>query len=127
MVTVNQLCPECTEAGALVSQQTMIHQLKLPWKEQGSKEGYFFCANKRCDIVYFADSNLCFKTKDLRQKVGVKSADDDELICYCFDVSFAEAKKDGSAKAYVIAQTKAGQCACKVRNPSGSCCLKDFP
>jgi hypothetical protein len=27
----------------------------------------------------------------------------------------------------VMAQTKAGLCSCDTSNPSGRCCLKDFP
>ena len=30
-------------------------------------------------------------------------------------------------KEFVMAQTKAQNCACEIRNPSGKCCLVDFP
>jgi hypothetical protein len=28
---------------------------------------------------------------------------------------------------FVVEQTKLKHCACEVQNPSGKCCLKDFP
>ena len=34
---------------------------------------------------------------------------------------------DLMARAYIIRQTKRRTCACDVRNPSGQCCLKNFP
>jgi hypothetical protein len=54
-------------------------------------------------------------------------------VCYCFDISMADieaARKenDGDAcRQFVIQQTKASTCDCETRNPSGKCCLGDFP
>jgi len=48
-------------------------------------------------------------------------------VCYCFGVSRSDFRNDPATKDYVIAQTKAGLCSCDTSNPSGRCCLKDFP
>ncbi len=118
-------CPACGADAAQVSAQTIRHQLKQPWQWQESKQDYYFCASKGCDIVYFAADTRITQAA-LRQTVGVKTDADDALLCYCFDVARRDAAL-AHVRAYVVAQTQAGQCACKVRNPSGRCCLKDFP
>jgi hypothetical protein len=49
------------------------------------------------------------------------------MLCYCFGVTKADARSDPGIKKFVMAQTKLGLCACEMRNPSGRCCLPDFP
>ena len=49
------------------------------------------------------------------------------MLCYCFGVSRADFDRNPGTKDFVTAQTKAGLCACETSNPSGRCCLKDFP
>jgi len=38
-----------------------------------------------------------------------------------------EAATQPDAKSFVIEKTKGHFCECEARNPSGKCCLKDFP
>jgi len=52
---------------------------------------------------------------------------DDSPLCYCFGISMNDYRRDPSLKDVVSAKTKAGLCSCKTMNPSGNCCLKDFP
>jgi len=63
----------------------------------------------------------------MRTPVGVKEASADTLLCYCFGVSKQDFQTDPATREFVVAQTKAGLCSCDTRNPSGRCCLKDFP
>jgi len=130
-MATKQPCPQCAALAASVTTQTIQHQLKQPWLWQADKSGYYFCASPACRIVYFSVAGDIIHGEALRQTVGIKSMDDSgtdnsALICYCFDVSLADAKASPDAKAYVMAQTKQKLCACHVRNPSGQCCLKDF-
>ena len=78
-------------------------------------------------MVYFGLDGSVINKSELRIKVGVKEKTNDAQICYCFGVSKALAIQNSDIKAYVIQQTKEKNCACDIRNPSGRCCLKDFP
>jgi len=42
-------------------------------------------------------------------------------------VRLGDYQSDKRLKDFVVEQTKADVCACDIRNPSGRCCLKDFP
>ena len=120
-------CPECGETCVSVLAQTIKHHLKKPWLWDDGGMDYYFCASQGCDTVYFTlDKREIITPDKLRTQVGTKSKAEDATVCYCFDVCRKDTV-DTSVKAYVVAQTKAGQCACKIRNPSGRCCLKDFP
>jgi len=123
-----QHCPKCNNNCSSVSLATVLHHIKQPWQQLDSDDdSYFFCRTPDCNVVYF-DTSASSITKDkLRSKVGIKETDESSLICYCFDVNRHEAQTNPHAKAFVIEQTKNGTCTCATYNPSGKCCLKDFP
>ena len=123
----HQACPENNKEYGEVPYKTILHHLKEPWNLTLKEQTYYFCADPDCDVVYFTYGNTTIKKDQLRTKVGSKETADDALICYCFDVSRAAAQTDEKAKAFVIEQTKKSLCSCSTRNPSGKCCLKDFP
>ena len=77
--------------------------------------------------MYFGQDNSVIKQSDLRTKVGVKDKSEQAIICYCFGVTKDEAYRYPDIKTFVIEQTKKKICACESMNPSGKCCLKDFP
>lgn len=106
---------------------TMAHHLKQPWARKAPDCRHFFCAAAGCDVVYFAENGKVFRVSDVRTAVGTKDASDTACICYCFGVSRADAWRDSGARDYVLAQTENRVCACDKMNPSGRCCLKDFP
>lgn len=110
-----------------VSPKTISHHLKEAWKWKDNGARYFFCDDPACDVVYFGDDDSVINKSQLRQPVGVKEASNDTLACYCFGVTKADAIADPGIRDYVKNQTKHAQCACDTRNPSGRCCLKDFP
>jgi hypothetical protein len=125
--TKKRCCPineiECVE----VSVRTITHHIKQPWLWNDRGHRYFFCDDPACDVVYFgADDSLLLKSQ-LRTGVGIKDNSDNAMLCYCFGVSRTDAIADPSIKDFVIAQTKKGLCSCETSNPSGRCCLKDFP
>lgn len=120
-------CPENSKDYIGVSHKTIIHHIKSPWDKELSEEQYYFCDDPECDVVYFGLEGSLINKSELRTAVGVKEKDNDALICYCFGVSKAAAKQEPEIKAYVIEKTKESLCSCDIRNPSGRCCLKDFP
>lgn len=120
-------CPENGMECVEVSAKTISHHLKQPWKWKDAGIRYFFCPDPDCDAVYFGDDNSIISRSQLRTRVGVKEKSSDTPACYCFGVSKADAINDPGIREYVMAQTKNAQCSCDVSNPSGRCCLKDFP
>lgn len=110
-----------------VKSKTIIHHLNEPWAWVEKQQAYYFCGDPECDVVYFGQDNSVINKNALRTAVGVKQNPNSGLVCYCFGVSFDAALKSPAIKQFVTEKTKIGICACGVRNPSGKCCLKDFP
>ena len=127
-------CPKCGTLQNNVLYQTIIHQLSSPATlNLDLNQAYYFCKNAACDGVYFDSLGKVFIQQDCRQDIGQKSTAPKRQICYCFDVTYDQvidefaAEGRSKTKAFVIAQTKSKNCACETRNPSGRCCLVDFP
>lgn len=121
------VCPANRKEYAEVPFATILHHLKTPWKVGLVEQTYYFCDDANCDVVYFGIDNTMIRQEALRTEVGIKTKNDDALTCYCFDVSHQQARDNPAAKTFVIEQTKHGRCSCATSNPSGKCCLKDFP
>jgi hypothetical protein len=120
-------CPVSGEECAEVPAKTIAYHIRDSWKWLAKAEHYFFCADPDCDVVYFGDDGTIFRQSQLRTRIGLKNKADDLLVCYCFGVTRAEALSDSSIRDYVVKQTKNKLCSCDTCNPSGRCCLKDFP
>jgi len=110
-----------------VSFKTVVHHLSKPWQSKNATQNYYFCDDPDCDVVYFGDDDSTIKKDKIRTPIGVKDRSNESTICYCFGVSKADAIHDQHIKEYVTDQTKKKMCECETRNPSGKCCLKDFP
>jgi hypothetical protein len=120
-------CPQNGQEYAEVQAKTITHHLKHPWGWKDEGKRYFFCSDPECDIVYFSEDDAVITRQQLRSVVGVKENNADAPVCYCFGVTRADAMADPSIREYVAEQTKMKHCSCDVSNPSGRCCLKDFP
>jgi hypothetical protein len=120
-------CPVDGKECAEVSARTIAYHIRDAWKWKFQAGRYFFCNDPACPVVYFGDDGTIIQQSQLRTHVGVKSSLDDDLVCYCFGVSRANALNDSSIRDYVVVQTKSKLCSCDTCNPSGRCCLKDFP
>ena len=126
-LTTRHRCPvngmEYKEVGA----RTILHHIKEPWAWEERTQAYYFCEDPECDVVYFGQDESVIDKSELRTSVGIKEKSVTSLVCYCFGVSFHEASRNPEIKQFVTEKTKGSVCACEVRNPSGRCCLKDFP
>ena len=120
-------CPENGKHCIEVPYNTVLHHVKEPWNLRPKEQAYYFCDDPECDVVYVGIDGFTIRKNQLRTKVGIKEASDDTLICYCFGVSKSVALTNEKAKAFVVERTKDSQCSCTTYNPSGRCCLKDFP
>lgn len=106
----------------------MLQHIKSPWLHSlTNKQAFFYCNSALCGVVYFSPDGTTFKKSDIRVEIGVKEQKDSALICFCFGVSKAQATSDKKIKEFVANQTRLSLCACDISNPSGRCCLKDFP
>jgi len=122
-------CPCCGQPGQPVALQTLKHQVK-PEHLQAVETGSFnFCRTATCDVVYFSGNGVALTKADVRQRVGLKETEDPVPICYCFGftekVAVDEIRATGKCTIpqRITAEVKAGNCACEIRNPQGSCCL----
>ena len=124
---VNQhKCPVNNQQYKSVSTRTVSHHVKQPWNLRTADRTFYFCDDPKCNAVYFSDDNSVITKSQLRTEVGIKSNSADSLVCYCFGVTKSQSS-DPEIKNYIIEQTKHGICSCDTTNPSGKCCLKDFP
>lgn len=122
-----QSCPVNHQDYILVPLKTVLHHIKDSWKANLKEQGYYYCNDPECDVVYFGADGATIKKSELRTKIYNKEKDNDLLVCYCFGISQADAKNNSEIKDFVVQQTKLGNCSCETSNPSGRCCLKDFP
>jgi hypothetical protein len=107
--------------------RTISHHIREPWAWVPTAARYFFCKDPECEVVYFGDDGSTISKSQLRTPLGVKERADDSLLCHCFGVRKIDAQLDSSIRDFVAAKTKAGMCSCETSNPSGQCCLADFP
>ncbi len=124
------VCPRNGRAYPGVKRRTVLHQLRKPWARDLADQGYYFCDDPDCDVVYFGEDQSMLLRHDIRNHIGQKSRDTERTICYCFDVDFTDletAEMKINARQFVIEQTRNASCDCEIRNPSGKCCLADFP
>ncbi|MDP2804545.1 MAG: hypothetical protein Q8O24_01255 [Gallionellaceae bacterium] len=122
-----QICPSCGGEHTEVSARTIAHHIKQSWQWGEHAQKYFFCDNPHCDVVYFGENNITILMPQLRTKVGIKERSDEALLCYCFGVTRTDVMNDPCIKDFVVEKTKQKICSCETSNPSGRCCLKQFP
>ncbi len=91
---------------------------------------YRFCGTPGCEVVYYGpEGNGVFRVNDLRVRVGQKVKELSTPLCDCFDFTVedieAEIRRSGKTTIpeRIRAEVKAGNCACEVKNPQGTCCL----
>lgn len=123
-------CPSCGEKGKTVDTQAVKALLAVSLRSLQA-EHYRFCRTQTCPVVYFSnDGSEQYQEDDLREPVHQKHPDAaDVFVCYCFrhtpGTIRAELleRSESTVVAEINAGIKAGQCACEIRNPQGSCCL----
>ena len=126
-VPKRHICPANGIAYGQVPSLTIKHQIKSPWSWSPTDQGYYFCTDPDCPIVYFGEDDSTIEKTELRSEIGFKSKSEQAIVCYCFGVTKSQAKADPDIRDFVIQETKQHQCACEARNPSGKCCLSEFP
>ena len=126
----NALCPTSHTIGHKVDLITVKALLKGSALRLLEGKDYLFCPDAKCDVVYFdRTASSVFRKHDLVVRVGRKESEDPIPVCYCFDFTMADLRRDIAAGGEteipetITAEIAAGRCACEVKNPEGSCCL----
>jgi hypothetical protein len=126
-------CPDSGTTGLHVGVITLKALLKGGALRRLEGQEYRFCADRDCDVVYFdRRTGSVFRKHDLTIRVGQKESEDPIPVCYCFDFTVADLRREieteGKTRipATISAEIEAGHCACEVRNPRGSCCLGEI-
>jgi hypothetical protein len=122
-------CPVCHQKGKPVEGQTVKSMLSITLRNVQNTE-YLFCGTATCPVVYFsADGTQTFSREQVRERAYQKEPEaDDVWICYCFRHTAGEVRRASVDESQSILEDintgiQAGQCACDLRNPQGSCCL----
>ena len=122
-------CPECGKTGKPVQKQTVNAMLSVTLRS-AQDMNYLFCRTRKCPVVYFsADGDNIFTVDKVRERVYQKEPEaDDVLVCYCFRHTVDDIKNSSAEVRLAVLENigtgiNAGQCACDLRNPQGSCCL----
>jgi hypothetical protein len=121
-------CPVCGERGKPTEGHTVKSLLSVSLRAI-QPVAYYFCRTRTCPVVYFSQAGQMFTTGQVRERVYQKEPDAENVpVCYCFDhraatLSAAPAAERDRIVAEINAGIQAGQCACDLRNPQGSCCL----
>lgn len=126
---VANTCPACGQTGKAVQGQTVKALISVSLREVRDVE-CLICRTAACPVVYFSsDGTQTFTTAQVRERVYQKEPDTEEVfVCYCFRHTVGEVRTlSSTGRAALIndidAGIQAGQCACDLRNPQGSCCL----
>ncbi|WP_370592239.1 hypothetical protein [Reinekea sp. G2M2-21] len=112
-------CPVNDRKYGLVSALTIKNHINAPWAWLTKEQGYYFCSDPACAVVYFGQDGEITETGSLRTEVGIKSEFVGALVCYFFGVTMAQAKSSPIAREFVVSQTQRKVCACESRNPIG--------
>jgi hypothetical protein len=79
-------CPVNGKPYTSVSSTTILHHLNQPWNWDKKQQGYYFCEDPDCEVVYFAQDDSVIYKSALRTKVGIKDKSNHALLCYCVTV-----------------------------------------
>ena len=122
-------CPDCGKVGKPAQAQTVKAMLSVTLRRVENIK-YLFCPTESCPVVYFSvDDKQTFVLKQIRERVYQKEPQaPDVFICYCFRHTVGDLRAAATEGRIAIledihAGIHAGQCACDLRNPQGSCCL----
>jgi len=127
-----EMCPVSATTGHKVKQVTLGNHLRLEHWAMAWEEGFYFCSDATCPVVYYNHLRSRYFTQDeIRTRVGIKAGGPPVPVCYCMNVTEAQILEEiqvkrcctsvEEIKQYTRART--GKL-CHVTNPAGKCCGK---
>ena len=132
-ITTNEtLCPFCHQKSNIVPSSAVNHFIRDDLKKNiSSLEGFRFCDNKICQVVYFK-KDITIKQSQIKYSIGIKEGSKPATICFCFNWTKEKIKKqidecqNSTALIEIKKNMNNGLCNCEVNNPRGKCCMKDI-
>ena len=123
------VCPVNGRVSAAVNHRTVLHHVKSPRARQIPVQGYYFCTDPDCGVMYFGEDDRILGRDYLRSAAGQNARTPGRPMCYCFGLRANDAlvATAGIARKFVIDHTRPGSCDCAIRKPAGRCCLKALP
>ena len=127
-IEATECCPRCRKRGSPVPEDTVKIFLRGPALEARNETVHRFCPTPDCPVVYFGFEES-FTREEITVPVFQKEPPGNSLFCYCFEIPetaiLKELSRTGNSPLLqkIAALVKAGKCACRLKNPSGSCCL----
>ena len=122
-------CPACGKIGKPIQGQTIKALLSVSLRQVQDVK-YLFCRTQTCRVVYFSTvGEQTFTVEQVREPVYQKEPEaEDVFVCYCFRHTVGNLRAASTNGRIDIVDDintgiNAGQCACDLRNPQGSCCL----
>ena len=125
-----RVCPACGQTGRSIEPITLKALLRPAALATLGPGEDSFCASASCPVVYFGTRGV-FRREDVLVPVFQKELEGRRLVCYCFDVAedqiLREVETSGASPSAerIRALVRDGRCACELRNPQGSCCLRN--
>ena len=120
-------CPANGVSYASVKPKTLLHHIRKPWQHSITPQGYYFCTDPECDVVYFAQDNTTIQTHDVRTTVWQKSNSEKAKLCYCFGVTKKQAISDKEIKTFCYQTNQKFTLFMWDQQPLGALLFKRFP
>lgn len=124
-------CPRCGAPGRVVAEETVATILRRADAALFAGAETRFCATRDCPVVYYTRHGRVAEKAAAVIRVGAKEMRDPVPLCYCFGFSRADVYREVASTGTstiperIEAEIRAGRCACRRKNPSGTCCLGD--
>lgn len=121
-------CPICGNAGRKVTALTLVHHVPERLRPFIGEDAAF-CLNPRCEVVYCNPRGFVVKRGETLVPVTIKDPGDDVRVCYCFDISRGDMRRDLTERGETDIPNRIkngiaeGRCDCERKNPQGACCL----
>ncbi len=125
------VCPNCKKEGLEVENITVANHAKESCWPLGGEQ-YSICENPDCEVIYFtASGGRTLKTSDVKTRVTFKEKSAPRPLCYCKQVTEEDVLRaiESGAKTFEevrIATGIGGGGQCKVTNPAGRCCARNY-
>lgn len=120
---MSEQCIECSVTGEAVPLNLVRFHLTKPWERNLEGKQFSFCDAPDCRTVYFTVDGEAFSVDDIRQPPAYKTGDNSDLLCFCFQVTGDDLRRQPDPVPYIRERVRRQDCACNVLNPSGDCCL----
>jgi len=94
-------CVACEHAGTRVGLSTLKALLRPAALERLAPRDYYCCGSASCPVVYFGEDAV-FRREDVLVPVFQKEAEGGRTICYCFEVTEDQIRREVEAAGFKL-------------------------